>query len=187
MHTIQDEPTGWHNLPQCPIVRLLCDLKAPSTWPFLCDPVRGSATPEHSLDALETICDCEDLIPQGTHLTVPRPCGKHQIVLHAFSGRRRPGDLQYYMEHLYDRIAAGVYLIVVSLDIVIDPIWGDVVQEDKQNFWYFHAQQGAVAAFLCGPPCETWSRARFAQLPTAGKRGPRPVRSTSSPWGLYHP
>lgn len=40
-----------------------------------------------------------------------------------------------------------------------------------------------MQAFLAGPPCETWSQARFAALSEAS-RGPRPVRAGDQLWGL---
>ncbi len=44
-----------------------------------------------------------------------------------------------------------------------------------------------MVAFLAGPPCETWSRARFQALDPEsnfGKKGPRPLRSATELWGL---
>ena len=37
---------------------------------------------------------------------------------------------------------------------------------------------------MAGPPCETWSVARFRALLDALKPGPRPLRSQAQPWGL---
>eukprot|EP00959_Pyramimonas_sp_CCMP1952_P083798 1752360-Pyramimonas_sp.AAC.1 len=47
-------------------------------------------------------------------------------------------------------------------------------------------REGRVGGVLCGPPCETWSRARH--LPPIQRRGrpPRPLRSASSLWGLSY-
>ena len=42
---------------------------------------------------------------------------------------------------------------------------------------------GVVPFTLGGPPCETWSAARFMEL-LDGSRGPRPIRSQDSPWGI---
>ena len=65
----------------------------------------------------------------------------------------------------------------------MDRVFGDVTVEETQLFWFSHASRGEVAAFLCGPPCETWSRARFVQSEHS-ERGPRPVRSAQDLWGL---
>eukprot|EP00974_Lingulodinium_polyedra_P055989 5384280-Lingulodinium_polyedra.AAC.1 len=34
---------------------------------------------------------------------------------------------------------------------------------------------------MAGPPCSTWSRARWNPLPGGG--GPRPLRTRDEPWG----
>lgn len=51
-------------------------------------------------------------------------------------------------------------------------------------------EAGLIAATLCGPPCETFSEARFTELPAAeGRdrpRGPRPLRSFNKIIGLPH-
>ena len=40
---------------------------------------------------------------------------------------------------------------------------------------------GRVLAVVAGPPCATWSAARFLELPEGG---PRPVRTCEQPWGI---
>ena len=42
---------------------------------------------------------------------------------------------------------------------------------------------GRVLAVFAGPPCGTWSVSRFNELSDM-TRGPRPVRSPASPWGI---
>jgi hypothetical protein len=88
------------------------------------------------------------------------------------------------MEQMYDRAAEGIHLTVVSLDIITDPVMGDVTVKATQDFWFHYASCGAVAGFLCGPPCETWSRARFVKLRNSQCKSPRPVRSGEELWGL---
>ena len=88
---------------------------------------------------------------------------------------------------MYDRAAERIHLTVVSLDIVTDPVMGDVTGKRRMDFWFHHASSGAVAGFLCGPPCETWRRARFVELlqtTLSQRRSPRPVRSGEDLWGL---
>lgn len=186
--TVTNEPQGWDAISKDVVLSIVHLLSTSSSWPFLVDlkmpDERYVATLEHmEQDCNEETLHCSD----GAQCRVPRPCGRHQIVLHAFSGRRRPGDLQFYMEQMYDRAEAGVHLTVVSLDIITDSIMGDVSVKETQAFWFNYASDGAVAGFLCGPPCETWSRARFVQLQqtlSSFWRSPRPVRSGQDLWGL---
>ena len=46
--------------------------------------------------------------------------------------------------------------------------------------------QGQTLATIGGPPCETWSAARFRELLNLapGKKQPRPIRSSVELWGL---
>ncbi|CAL1167790.1 unnamed protein product [Cladocopium goreaui] len=185
--TVLHEQLGWEALSRDDVLALLHRLSTTSSWPFLVDEQVPDETYMDTLENMEKDCREETLScpPAGTP-SVPRMCGRHQIVLHAFSGRRRPGDLQFYMEQMYDRAAEGIHLTVVSLDIVTDPVLGDVTVQETQDFWFHHASCGAVAGFLCGPPCETWSRARFVAMlkTTSQRRSPRPVRSGEDLWGL---
>ena len=184
MQTVRDEQRGWDTLPKEQVIAAIQALSLPETWPFLRQPCVSRTLPNLSLEDLEKECaDCQLTCPSSAMPEIARPCGRHQIVLHAFSGRRRRGDLQFYMEELYDRFSEGVYLTVVSLDIVVDRVYGDVTNEATQQFWLSHASSGEVAAFRCGPPCETWSRARFVRQ-AQRDRGPRPVRSAQELWGL---
>ena len=43
---------------------------------------------------------------------------------------------------------------------------------------------GRVAATLCGPPCETFSEARYTPAPSEDVRWPRPLRSADRLFGL---
>jgi len=184
LQTVQDEPHGWDLLHKEHVIATIRALSMQETWPFLTRPCTPSSLSTPSLEDLEKEC-ATGLIncPEAEGHRIPRPCGRHQIVLHAFSGRRRRGDLQFYMEEIFDRFSEGVHLTVVSLDIVVDRIHGDVTSEQTQQFWFSHASSGEVAAFLCGPPCETWSKARFANSAHQA-HGPRPVRSAQELWGL---
>ena len=83
----------------------------------------------------------------------------------------------------------GVVLHVVSLDIIIDEHYGDLSRKDIQQYWLHGIRCGWVHAFLGGPPCCTWSKARAVDLDDGGngrpgRFGPRPVRSAQDLWGL---
>ena len=105
------------------------------------------------------------------------------MILHAYSGRRRAGDLQFYLEALHRDAPDGTLLHVVSLDLMTDPLWGDATRPETQSFWRQGADSGFVHGFLAGPPCETWSQARFVVL-TETTHGPRPLRAADQLWGL---
>ena len=81
----------------------------------------------------------------------------------------------------------GIVLHVVSLDIIIDKHYGDILNPRIRRFWMEAAAQSWVHSFVAGPPCETWSNARAHDLQTAdakGRRGPRVIRTSECPWGL---
>ena len=165
----------------------LSTLSTPFAWPFLPQghrPVRGS----RELAQIEKEFDSAALDFTSSQI-IPRPCTKERVFLHVFSGRRREGDLQFYMEKLFDQMDMdGATLCVVSLDLVIDKQWGNVRNPATQAFWLHGAQSGWVCGALCGPPCETWSQARFADLDEASERGhrhgPRPLRDIMELWGF---
>ena len=183
--TVFNEQLGWEALSRDDVLALIHRLSTTSSWPFLVDEQVPDETYMDTLENMEKDCREETLsCPPAWTPSVPRMCGRHQIVLHAFNGRRRPGDLQFYVEQMYDRAAEGIHLTVVSLDIVTDPVLGDVTVQETQDFWFHYASCGAVAGFLCGPPCETWSRARFVAMlkTTSQRRSPRPVRSGEDLW-----
>ena len=160
-------------------------------WPFLHSVEFEVATGEHlhQLDLYEQWCD--DLAaseiawtPAESHC--PRPLFRERIILHAYSGRRRPGDFQWYL----DRLAAQhgmVDLYVVSIDLVINATWGDIGRPETQRFWLRAIAQGQVLGMLSGPPCCTWSIARGKtdpKRPQLTSKGPRIIRTLQHLWGL---
>ena len=108
----------------------------------------------------------------------PRSFGKERYFLHFFSGRRRPGDIQFYLDQ---KSLEGFVIHTVSIDIVVDPVLGNLMQADAQAYWLKAINDGFVIALLGGPPCETWSMARGRAI--EGRRGPRVLRTTDWPWG----
>ena len=73
---------------------------------------------------------------------------------------------------------------VVSLDVVIDPIKGDLMKLTTQAFWIDKIRKGYISAIVAGPPCETWSVARGRAIEGADNKGPRVLRTVEHPWGL---
>ena len=163
-------------------IKILTHLQSPKAWAFLLvknEPVAPSLPAIEELTSLVASFEVvEDVTP------VPRLFFQERVFLHAFSGRRRAGDLQHYLESAFGRFSEGKLLHVVSMDVVIDPLWGDARNEEIRKFWLDGARRGFVQGGLCGPPCETWSQARFAQVEDSSRRQPRPLRSSEEPWGL---
>ena len=170
--------------------RVLHELIQPSTWSFLSDARRC----DESLPALEHLEEECALTRQHIEVMdivkVPRLIGKHRIVLHAYAGRRRIGDIQYYME-LFAKKQTDFTLHVISLDVVINRVWGDVSNPATCAYWIDATRRQWVTAFIGGPPCETWSRARGKTTTYVDKdgientcKGPRIIRSRDQPWGF---
>ena len=156
------------------------------TWPFLCEVEHEFADGGHlhQMDLYEQWCeDLSNLArPWERKLPCPRVRLQERIVLHAYSGRRRPGDFQWF----FDSIATSGYL-VLSIDIVIDERWGDIGNKDTQHFWLQAIRDGYVIAMLSGPPCCTWSVARgkpTKQFQAQGRPGPRVIRTRQELWGM---
>ena len=69
----------------------------------------------------------------------------------------------------------------MSLDLITDAVWGDATRPATKQFWRQAADDGLVHGLLAGPPCESWSQARFVQTGTGS--GPGPIRSADFLWG----
>ena len=102
------------------------------------------------------------------------------VFLHLFSGCRRPGDIQTQVEWMHTE--GDVCIFVLSLDLAIDPVRGDLRREETVNFWKDQIGRGRAKGGMGGPPCESWTVARRNQ--DEGGRLPQPLRSRDSPWGL---
>eukprot|EP00435_Cladocopium_sp_Y103_P006178 s5056_g2.t1 len=165
-------------------LRALC---RPDRFDFLMQKVHTRKS-SITVEALEASC-----MSIGTSTTLigrPQGFGRHRVLLHAFAGRRRVGDIQYFMEQLIQssELDAGFVLHIVSLDIVIDEYHGDVMKPEVRRYWLDTIRDYKVAAFLAGPPCETWSAARENPLEAgetdASARGPRVLRDHDFLWGF---
>lgn len=90
--------------------------------------------------------------------------------------------------HYLDRLPPpkDYILHVVSMDIVVDSVWGDAMVPGTRGYWLLAAEAGhVVVAFLAGPPCETWSIARGKAIADRSRhRLPRIVRCAQQLWGL---
>ena len=165
--------------------RILRTMALPTSWPFLClsmDEKAGHWNQE--LHSLAEFCVIEADDPRRSALAAPAPrgFGKERYFLHLFSGRRRQGDLQFYLDRMLSA-HDGILVHVISLDVVINSVWGDLLQPDTRTFWLSAIRSGFVIGLLGGPPCETWSQARERGLTTM-RHAPRVLRTAEFPWGL---
>ena len=170
---------GYANVEQ--LRALVADLLDPAHWNFLRAAFDEKVLPDKA--ELAFLLD-EAVIDDIT--TRPQAFGVHRLVLHAFSGRRRPGDFQEFLDDLMAG-QNGIVVHVVSVDIVLSETWGDVTDPACQRFWYEGVRQKYVIGYLAGPPCETWSQARAVTLPDTKDnqcRGPRVLRTAQELWGM---
>ena len=128
---------------------ILRRLATTDAWPFL-DQLQSRSPPTvPSMDEIDLQVAETQILPNRQ--AVPRPVGKERVFLHAFSGRRRPGDLQHYLEAAFARQAEGVVLHVVSMDMIIDRQWGDACRPETRDFWLRGALDGLSKAGFAAP------------------------------------
>lgn len=98
---------------------------------------------------------------------------EYLYIVNLFSGHRRPFDVQHCMEVEcnLDRT------VCICVDVVHDPVKGDVSRPDSAAFWMSLAASGKVIGCMAGPPCETWCAMRWAA------DGPPALRRLEQPWG----
>ncbi|CAL1155737.1 unnamed protein product [Cladocopium goreaui] len=178
------------NLGEYDMVERLRQLQRAESWPFLC--LTGSR-PRHRASTMtlaEMEQQCLDAVEAASTRQrlwgVPRPMAKERFIIHAFSGRRRAGDFQHFIE-LIQKDYPKMLVHTISVDLMVDPTWGDVSQPKVRDFWLRAVKQRQVVGALAGPPCETWSQACGKELPSdpkgRAKRGPRIVRDLADLWG----
>ena len=109
------------------------------------------------------------------------PRFQETVFVHLYSGRRRDGDLQAQLESL--DWEGQLPPLVVSLDVMVDASNCDMMCAAHRDLWLGHALAGRIAGGLGGPPCETFSSARFNILENT-RRAPRPVRTLQDLWGM---
>ena len=95
--------------------------------------------------------------------------------VHFFSGFRRRGDLQHWLED--EIIGDGYNIYCLSVDICLCRDNFDLMDKKALNFWVDKARSGHIIGGGGGPPCETMSAARYSGP------GPAPVRSGALFWG----
>lgn len=122
-------------------------------------------------------------IPSGLPVIETEDGVRHLYIAHLYSGRRRPGDCHDVAHRLFESYFPGWKLHFLSVDTAIDPKLGNLMGE---GYTHLHrlAALGALALTMNGPPCETWSGARYMPLPELPS-APRPLRTLQRPWGVH--
>lgn len=171
------------DLPLSSVLNLVMQLQTEDEWPFLYTDTYRTVERFQDLTQIEDACG--EIRWAEDQFSIPRLWGKHRIVLHAFAGRRRPGDFQFYLDRLLAQGEDGIFIHAVSMDIIYDATLGDASLKSTQDFWFWGIDMKWVVGFLGGPPCESWIKARGVALTENGSRGgPRVIRTASELWGM---
>eukprot|EP00438_Fugacium_kawagutii_P012136 Skav222185 [mRNA] locus=scaffold3784:94010:96064:+ [translate_table: standard] len=107
-------------------------------------------------------------------------------ILHMFSGRRRWGDIHEWVLYFATQLLPDFEIKMVSCDTAVSQLYGDLSPGHAFDHLHRLVRLGLFAGSIAGPPCETWSAARWepVQLPDGSTRpGPRPLRTVVHPWG----
>ena len=157
----------------------------PDTWDFTYLDAQACRAPDSLQHVERQFKDLSRYDLEALELQIPRVHYRERVILHAFSGRRRPGDVQWFIEQMTQQ-EPEVAFTVISVDIVIDANLGDVTKHSTKSFWIRATSDGLVRGFLGGPPCETWSIARGKEITQTSlhRRAPRILRDASSLWGF---
>ena len=111
---------------------------------------------------------------QAPEVQVARPLSNGTLyVLILFSGHRRMHDIAYYL-------AARPDVQPITIDLAISEKWGNIM---NAGLWLDLARAGRVLAAQAGPPCETFTEARWLPAPD-GSVFPRPLRNGDYPFGM---
>lgn len=99
------------------------------------------------------------------------------IIVHLFSGVDREFDIKHYV--LSMAATLGFQVLFLNADLSTDWRW-DLAHAATFAILMSLAEGGFIDIILGGPPCGTWSRARFNRA----IQGPRPLRFRGSQcWG----
>ena len=149
-----------------------------------CQKLHAFATSFRSLFGEVQTCTAEPAKPSPDHLKdldqlefrnyVPPLRGhpRFHYILHLFAGAKRDGDLHSCLDQV--PCEDGAMFFPISLDVILDPDKGDLLNSGVQAFWLDKTLRGLVYATVAGPPCETWSVSEVEAI----RRRPRAEAST---------
>ena len=119
-------------------------------------------------------------VPLDLAKRVPRLL-RVRCFLIAFGGRRRDGDIIFFLERHPNHRQWKHAPFICCLDLVLSPKHD--AARGALRFWCARIIDGFVVGTFQSPPCETWSIARYMAL-ALGNGGPPPLRSAEQPFGL---
>ena len=99
-----------------------------------------------------------------------------KVFVHFYSGYRRPQDLHEVIETTV--LEDGAQLLVISVDMCMQRKDGNLATDTATSWWLNRVRAGQILGAGGGPPCETFTAARFLG------DGPRPLRNGAHPDGL---
>ena len=176
-----DIPPVWHGAPSTSVFSSIGD---DNTWDFLRQghPARTS-TWSKALHQLEEQCQARWLNRPSWRMRCwcRRVLVKHRIVLHAYSGRRRLGNVQFFLDQ-FNAHKEAFTLHTVAMDVINDPIDGDATNPKTCEFW-IQAIAEKFGFFLRGGTA-MWV------LVESTRHFPEDLwgwKSRSSSWTTHHP
>ena len=150
IHDFTDDNCELAQLPKSEIHHLLGSLRDPTQWPFMTNNA-GDPEPGQRVEPLETYEVWSERLAQDFSSQPWRPDQEQphrpfaeRIILHAYSGRRRHGDVQWFLEECAAQ-HPDVLMHVISLDIVINSHYGDIGREEVRSTMVCR-----YAARICG-------------------------------------
>ena len=117
------------------------------------------------------VADLKNWDPNLEYVPFPLSNGTKYVLL-LFSGHRRVGDTAYWLQGAED-------IQPIPIDLAIDSVHGNILQS---KLWVDLIRGKRVLGSQAGPPCETFTEARWLP-PPEGHNKPRPLRCTEYPWG----
>eukprot|EP00435_Cladocopium_sp_Y103_P043513 s216_g12.t1 len=102
------------------------------------------------------------------------------VIVHFFSGYRRSGDIHDVIDQFVT--PSGAHIFTISVDLCMQRQHADLATDASLKWWKERVAGGQIVSAGGGPPCETYTAARYHALENG--RGPRPLRSGTEPQGL---
>ena len=102
------------------------------------------------------------------------------VIVHFFSGYRRVGDIHDIIDHRIQ--PSGAHIFTLSVDLCMQRQHADLARPEALKWWQSRAASGQLVCTGGGPPCETYTAARFHAI--GDEAGPRPLRSGAHLTGL---
>jgi hypothetical protein len=135
-------------------------LTAPKGWFMELELLDDQLDPQGDLSCDEfDELEMDPTMPTHAENLGPMPAVLRVIyVAHLFSGMRRTGDFEDYLTQLGRE--HGAVVIVASIDLAISDDY-DLKVEEKREAILDQARSGHWRGCLAGPPCGTFSRARY--------------------------